>query len=708
MAQTPSTEDLYAGDGIQTIFGVTFPYLKQDEVFVTVGGVNTPYTWLAGSTASVQLSVAPSPGAVVRVYRSTRAFLPLHTFAGGVPFLPRFVDENNRQLLYAVQEAVNETAGTAADALITAEEAKEIAQRAEDKVDGAIIDSAHQLRLDLASSIGAGLVGYDDTLDTYVEGTVGAALRALAASIAAGPAGIPGAVGDGVTDDTDAIQAAIDASKGTLTFDNSKTYLITRGLVIRHPLIVNLNGSALVGQFDVADPGIWVQSNTVQIGNGSIFLVGTLMGVHGGSLNCIYTGNEATGEGYSNLRYHDLTVSTNRNDAGATIGFLGENHNFIVENIKVPDNAQCRNIVGIEWAGTPSGGTGHPHNGIIRNIEIGRLTYPTFGAEGYAYAVWISAAFNIRVENVSMVEGYGLVMATRGDNAGTYAPARYRDLIGSGISVDNASISECFGYGFCVIGSHRSTEFRPAAFNVKFRGVRVIGKKVAGNANFGLVVDQTDGVSLEDFSFDGDITAGLTTVATNDNLRVAHGNISNSDVYGMSLSNDCRWPRVQDVHFKGNNKPGAAGAALAAIYTGGCTNPIIEGCTFGEPGIAETQKHSVFFDSATTRPKLANNHTYALGAGGVAYVVGASTDYAMNASGSNNTAEAGLTVHGGAPIFNVGGTGLRSFYAAAAPTSGAWARGEHVYNSLPAVGSPRGWMCTTGGSPGTWSSLGNL
>lgn len=181
MAQTPSTEDLYAGDGVQTIFGVTFPYLKQDEVFVTVGGVNTPYTWLAGSTASVQLSVAPALGVVVRVYRSTRAFLPLHTFAGGVPFLPRFVDENNRQLLYAVQEAVNETAGTAANALITAEEAKEIAQRAEDKVDGAIIDSAFQLRMDLATmgaGKGAGLVSYDPTA-TYLPGSVGAVITAL-------------------------------------------------------------------------------------------------------------------------------------------------------------------------------------------------------------------------------------------------------------------------------------------------------------------------------------------------------------------------------------------------------------------------------------------------------------------------------------------------------------------------------------------------
>jgi hypothetical protein len=174
MAQTPSTEDLYEGDGSQTVFALTFPYLSKAEVFVSVNGVNTPYSWLAGSTASVQLSSAPAVGAIIRVYRSTLAYQPLHVFAGGVPFLPRYIDENNRQLLYSVQEAVNETAGTASNALIIAEEAKEIAERAEEKVDGAIIDSAYQLRTDLLNpAIGARIVAHNArtvqaSLDDYI------------------------------------------------------------------------------------------------------------------------------------------------------------------------------------------------------------------------------------------------------------------------------------------------------------------------------------------------------------------------------------------------------------------------------------------------------------------------------------------------------------------------------------------------------------
>lgn len=46
----------------------------------------------------------------------------------------------------------------------------------------------------------------------------------------------------------------------------------------------------------------------------------------------------------------------------------------------------------------------------------------------------------------------------------------------------------------------------------------------------------------------------------------------------------------------------------------------------------------------------------------------------------------------------------------AAPTSTrmSWSVGDRVINSAPAVGQPKGWICTVAGSPGTWVSEGNL
>lgn len=47
-------------------------------------------------------------------------------------------------------------------------------------------------------------------------------------------------------------------------------------------------------------------------------------------------------------------------------------------------------------------------------------------------------------------------------------------------------------------------------------------------------------------------------------------------------------------------------------------------------------------------------------------------------------------------------------YYAAAPASGTWVMGQRVYNKTPAVAQPKSWVCTVAGSPGTWVSEGVL
>lgn len=124
MAQVPNVDVDFDGDGTTAIFDFDFPYQKQSEIFVSVDGVNVTYTWLAGNTHSVQVLPAPALGTKVRIYRSTLAFVPLHVFAAGVPFLPRYVDENNRQMLYVVQEGIDTSNGAAAEAIAATEAAR--------------------------------------------------------------------------------------------------------------------------------------------------------------------------------------------------------------------------------------------------------------------------------------------------------------------------------------------------------------------------------------------------------------------------------------------------------------------------------------------------------------------------------------------------------------------------------------------------------
>jgi hypothetical protein len=52
--------------------------------------------------------------------------------------------------------------------------------------------------------------------------------------------------------------------------------------------------------------------------------------------------------------------------------------------------------------------------------------------------------------------------------------------------------------------------------------------------------------------------------------------------------------------------------------------------------------------------------------------------------------------------------GNKIVFGTAAPAAGSWLVGDICKNSAPAVGQPKGWVCTVAGSPGTWVSEGNL
>lgn len=48
----------------------------------------------------------------------------------------------------------------------------------------------------------------------------------------------------------------------------------------------------------------------------------------------------------------------------------------------------------------------------------------------------------------------------------------------------------------------------------------------------------------------------------------------------------------------------------------------------------------------------------------------------------------------------------RVTFGSAAPTAGTWTAGDVVYNTAPTVSGTIGWVCTTGGTPGTWTKYG--
>jgi hypothetical protein len=72
-------------------------------------------------------------------------------------------------------------------------------------------------------------------------------------------------------------------------------------------------------------------------------------------------------------------------------------------------------------------------------------------------------------------------------------------------------------------------------------------------------------------------------------------------------------------------------------------------------------------------------------------------------------ASATLLIGGAMPIrLLASATGPIISAGSAPPSAGAWTQGSRVINTAAATGQPKGWICTVGGAPGTWVSEGNL
>lgn len=117
MAQVPATDNVYTGDGTTTQYAITFDYLEESDVKVSIDGVNTSFTFATPSL--INLAIAPAVGSAVRVYRDTPAMVVPYVFSDGVPFLTRYADFNWKSLLYVFQEAWSALSTNAANLLKT-------------------------------------------------------------------------------------------------------------------------------------------------------------------------------------------------------------------------------------------------------------------------------------------------------------------------------------------------------------------------------------------------------------------------------------------------------------------------------------------------------------------------------------------------------------------------------------------------------------
>jgi polygalacturonase len=478
------------------------------------------------------------------------------------------------------------------------------------------------------------------------------------------------AAGDGVTDDTAAIQAAVtaaaSASGGTVffppgTYKSAKiTVPSSTGLTITGAnAIVSWNASG--AYFDVVGTltGLTVENLDIR-GDG------LLASGHGGVRNS--SGQTLTKITYRNLRISSVVIglSVTSENGGSTKDILIEKNT--ISTLKGTDGGEG---YGIHVAGAA---------GALVNARI--LGNAIDNAE--RHSIYIARGRGVVVSG-NLIREHRKTINTGTTLRAAITVARTSDVVVSGNLLD-----ECYDSAIMVNNAGGTTAHVEVAHNVISN---------PGNATAQIHVGATGPPTTE-------IEPGVPE-GTPDQV-VVHGNtirLGAVAAEGITLAFGTR-VTISDNEISGTST--AQAITIGADGDSGGTATYTDSIRVESNRLRMTHASGIGirltsdFCTSTARVELVNN-----------LITATNPVYATVAASNPNIAVSGQVAAPSLTAGNMlrslpGPTGAVESWGTAAPTAGTWAVGDHVRNTTPAVGQPKGWYCTVAGTPGTWVSEGNL
>jgi Pectate lyase superfamily protein len=521
-----------------------------------------------------------------------------------------------------------------------------------------------------------------------------------------------GAVGDGVTDDTAAIVAALAAvSAGDTIYFPDGEYLTTASIVVDKSvnfvgsgqarivsdaskilditpasavLTTTLNGATSAGARTItlaSVAGISAGQILVLEDSATLWPYDPRAGCFYGEVNIIASVNSGTSQ--VTLEW---PTATNYN-TGISVKVWAPIENLRVENLYFERKTKTSN--------TASGITTY----ALKNAYFVNCTFEGFGAvciqDSYSSHTRINGCSFLNTWYTGVGLGYGVLTVgsvhTLVSNCRSYNARRCVDFSGSipsryGLAVGCMAIADYAYTDTTAFGTHGTAQyctFKSCTSSAARTGFILRGADLT-----------VDGCSVYNGTLFATCTSGL-----------------NHTFIGCTL----------------DGQPAAAGFppsgfvdATSANYLGGANSLIIKGC-FAKiasyflyindnvvDGVSfELTDNSVGLRSTATNfvstANLASAKTFNIFVrGNNGYRNDTNGQYLLRMSAGTNATLDERTLESWSVNF---------FYTArraAIPTTGTWRQGDIVWNTAPAAGGAPGWVCTTGGTPGTWKAMANL
>lgn len=525
-----------------------------------------------------------------------------------------------------------------------------------------------------------------------------------------------GAVGDGVTDDTAAIQAALTAAEGGTLYGPEGTYIITATINLPSNILVQLDPLATIQSANTGISLLKATSKTnVRVRGGKLkYTAAGSTGLIGGiefntSTHCLVEDVDFEGMQFSAVF---LTESNYcrviGNKVSSSLGTHSDANDFCVYNNSSYNIVESNKCLGTGAHGVLVQGAGVTiplRNKVIRNYVSSKTAYGIIAYQITANNTYTEISGNV----VRDISGSAL--------AGASGSGIYVQTSGGCIVTDN-EVSNCNT-------STTSTTNLPAGISIASSTSAIAPTVVKGNR-----VNQPNYYGIAATGQSVDVSNNYVYFTDSTNGRGIHiQNCVNSTICANTVEMPSTMTRqgillfaaggaVENVTIQGNTIRGGNEYLLDCVATTGSVTGV---SIVGNTMIGGGANALGIVLRSVARISVVGNYVQATFAG---VYVEAGTDVRGSANVCRSTRTL-LTGGSCARVFfdqtnefdiststsyiqnSAADCALEQRYNAA-PATGNWQVGDRIEQSVPVVGQPKGWRCTVAGSPGTWVSEGNL